>query len=356
MKQFNKYNYKVLALTFIVSLFVFACTEDDLIDPTGDFTYEVSAENPLLVAFEATATDGITLAWDFGDGGASIAMRPEHTYSAGGTYTVTMTIFGEEGSSPAEVSKSVTVVENPTASFSYEVNEKEVSFTSTTTATVSLSWDFGDGGTSTEANPTYTYADYGDYTVTLTANGAAGSTPAVVEKTVSVTEEVKVFEPVTVENADFALPGSGKQQNWSAVPGWASDSGASDSGVEAGGWWDTVSDNYRGYMKSSDPSVYNLTDHTIAEGEEILLNVDAFDIWNGPKFTATLYYNSGDGVRNVIATQTFNLVASQWNAIELSATATAESVGAKLGIEISTQSGDGGDGWTGFDDIQLFVK
>jgi len=356
MKKIKNNSMRITTVFLLLVFFVVACTKEDLVDPTGDFTYEINSENPMLVSFEATATNGITLAWDFGDGGSSIAKSPEHTYSAGGTYTVTMTIFGEEGSSPAEVSKSVTVVENPSAAFSYEVNEKEVSFTSTTTATVSLSWDFGDGETSTEANPVHTYADYGNYTVTLTAIGAEGSTSAVVEKTVSITEEVKTFEPVTVENANFELPGSGKQQNWSGVPGWASDSEASDSGVEAGGWWDSVSDNYRGYMKSSDPSVYNLTDHTIAEGEEILLNVDAFDIWNGPKFTATLYYNSGDGVRNVIATQTFNLVASQWNAIELSATATSESVGANLGIEISVQSGDGGDGWTGFDNVQLFVK
>jgi PKD repeat protein len=48
-------------------------------------------------------------------------------------------------------------------------------------------WDFGDGNTSTEQNPSHTYATYGVYTVTLTVNGTSsysrdipvGNTPVV---------------------------------------------------------------------------------------------------------------------------------------------------------------------------------
>ena len=35
-------------------------------------------------------------------------------------------------------------------------------------------WDFGDGNTSTEQNPTHTYADYGEYMVCLTITGDDG--------------------------------------------------------------------------------------------------------------------------------------------------------------------------------------
>jgi len=356
MKKLKNYNWRLYALSLLLLFFAAACTDDDPVDPSGDFTYEISAENPMAVSFEVSASNGVTLSWEFGDGGISIAASPQHTYAAGGTYEVTLTIFGEDGSTPAVISKSVTVVQNPTAAFSYEAVDLDVTFASTTTAAVSVSWDFGDGSTSTEANPTHTYADYGDYTVSLTATGAEGSLPATITKTVSVTEVVKTFEPVTVENADFSLPGSGKQTNWSAVPGWDSDTEATDSGVEVNGWWDSVADNYRGYKKSTDATTFNLTGHLISTGEEFKLQLNAFDIWNGPNVTVTLYYNSGDGTRNVIDTKTVSLVASQWNAIELIAMATTESVGGKLGIEISTASGDGGDGWTGFDDIQLFVR
>ncbi|WP_452176640.1 ThuA domain-containing protein [Georgenia satyanarayanai] len=39
---------------------------------------------------------------------------------------------------------------------------------------VTFAWDFGDGATSTEANPTHTYTEAGNYTVTLTVTNADG--------------------------------------------------------------------------------------------------------------------------------------------------------------------------------------
>jgi PKD repeat protein len=59
-----------------------------------------------------------------------------------------------------------------------------VTFTDTSTGTpTSWAWDFGDGATSTDQNPTHKFAP-GDYTVTLRATNANGST--------SVTHSVQV--------------------------------------------------------------------------------------------------------------------------------------------------------------------
>ncbi|NIM11614.1 MAG: PKD domain-containing protein, partial [Candidatus Aminicenantes bacterium] len=55
--------------------------------------------------------------------------------------------------------------------FTYTINCLTVNFTDTSTddgTIVSWLWDFGDGNTSTEQNPTHTYAADGTYTVTLT--------------------------------------------------------------------------------------------------------------------------------------------------------------------------------------------
>mgnify|MGYP000648652951 CR=1 FL=1 len=49
-------------------------------------------------------------------------------------------------------------------------------FRSYSTDAVSYLWDFGDGSTSTEANPNYTYAVGGLYTVTLTTISSDGLT------------------------------------------------------------------------------------------------------------------------------------------------------------------------------------
>ncbi len=350
MKQLFKYDLRFLAWALLLSLFFIGCSDDNPVDPTADFSYEIDANNSVLVHFEAIATNGVTLAWDFGDGSYSIAKSTSHQYSSGGTYNVKLIIYGEEGSTPAEVEKSVFVLQQPTANFNFEIEDLTVTFTSTTTGATTFAWDFGDGATSTEKNPVHSYADYGDYTVSFIASGQVESTPAMVTKLVSVQFNAPVFEPVTVENADFELPGTTKQQNWDNVPGWSSDSQAVDSGVEGGGPWTA-------FLYNKDPSVYNLTSHIIAEGEEFKLNFDAWDIYyGGDNFIATIYYDTGDGVRKVLATQAFVPA----NGLELLATATTASVGASLGIEFLTGSaGDpnwGNNGWTGFDSIQLFAK
>lgn len=65
-----------------------------------------------------------------------------------------------------------------------------VQFTDTSTNTpTSWSWDFGDElGTSTEQNPSYTYASGESYTITLTATNAGGSDTKIKTDYITVTE------------------------------------------------------------------------------------------------------------------------------------------------------------------------
>lgn len=355
MKKLLKYDLRFFVCSLLLSLFIVGCSDDEAVDPTGDFTYEVDANNTMLVHFTANANNGRTLAWDFGDGNYSIAKNTSHEFSAGGTYNVKLIIYGEDGSTPAETIQTVTVIQHPTANFNFTIDDLTVTFTAITTGADSFVWDFGDGNTSNDKNPVHTYGDYGSYTVTLIATGQVGSNPATVNKTVNVEFNAPVFELVTVENADLELPGSGNRiKDWASIPGWSSDNATVDSGVEKGGWWQTDSD-YAAVLFTGDSSAYNLTSHVIAEGEEFKLQLNGFDIWNGPKLVVTIYYDNGDGNRNVLATKTVDLTPGEWNAIELLATATPASVGANLGIEFSNISADGGDAWTSFDDIRLFA-
>jgi PKD repeat protein len=68
----------------------------------------------------------------------------------------------------------------PTASFTWSATALTVDFTDTSTdsdgTVVEWSWDFGDGGTSTQRNPSHTYAADGSYPVTLTATDNNGAT------------------------------------------------------------------------------------------------------------------------------------------------------------------------------------
>jgi PKD repeat protein len=62
-----------------------------------------------------------------------------------------------------------------------------VAFASTSVFATSYLWDFGDGNTSTEENPTHTYASNGDYTVTLEVNAdpALTATKTIVVRTIA---------------------------------------------------------------------------------------------------------------------------------------------------------------------------
>jgi PKD repeat protein len=160
--------------------------------PAGDivagFTAApVSGVKPLSVQFTdiSTSVSGITSwSWDFGDSGTSTDQSPLHEYITEGTYTVSLTVSGPDGSDIETKDDFIRVYATGeiTANFFVtppEGNEPlEVWFTDTSMSTsgiTSWSWDFGDGGTSTEQFPNYTYDDAGDYTVSLTVGGPDGT-------------------------------------------------------------------------------------------------------------------------------------------------------------------------------------
>lgn len=65
----------------------------------------------LVVTFTNTSSNAETYSWDFGDGNMSTEESPMHTYAAGGTYTVTLTVTspGQEEVATADV----TVIDIP---------------------------------------------------------------------------------------------------------------------------------------------------------------------------------------------------------------------------------------------------
>jgi PKD repeat protein len=135
---------------------------------------------PLEVCFADASTGTPTSwSWSFGDGGTSAEQNPCHTYTAPGSYTVSLTAANACSSDVETKSGYVQAGGLPTAAFSASLTSGclplEVCFTDQSSGyPASWSWDFGDGATSTQQNPCHTYAAPGSYTVSLTVSNGCG--------------------------------------------------------------------------------------------------------------------------------------------------------------------------------------
>ncbi len=107
----------------------------------------------------------------------------------------------------------------PTANFSFTTSDLTASFTDTSSDSdgtiVSRSWTFGDGGGSSVANPSHTYASGATYTVTLTVTDDDGDSDSV-SKSVTVTDPPGGGAPCTnCTEYNGSLTGTG---DWDAQP------------------------------------------------------------------------------------------------------------------------------------------
>jgi len=166
----------------------------------ADFTADRTQGNvPLRVEFTDQSTGDIdTWQWDFGDGSESEDQHPIHTYEKSGIYTVELTVIGDEDEDTATT--TITVYEPFQAAFTAEPTEGktplEVEFTDKSTGDIdSWQWDFGDGTTSIEQNPTHTYEEEGEYTVSLEVSSPEESDKA--------TKEIVVISPEEEYDAEI---------------------------------------------------------------------------------------------------------------------------------------------------------
>jgi len=156
--------------------------------------------------------------------------------------------------------------------------------------------------------------------------------------------------PPAVENSSFELPGTEKQSGFDNVPGWSTDTLCEDSGVETGytptdGEWTT-------YLMGGDPSVWQLTDRTIVQGDVYELKVDARITWQATTLQMSLYYVDR-GVRVPVATSEVALAdAMQEYTLAFSADDVPASIGRKIGIEFANVTAEGGN-WLGLDNVRL---
>ncbi len=202
--------------------------------PSVDFTW---TPNPTRIGMETSFTDLTTAGsrpvdnqwqwlWYFGDGDDSTEQNPKHTYTAEGTYTVSLTVF--DGEKLASVSKTITVLPpDLTALFTSDKTRifpdmsRQVQFTDQSLpgpgATItSWAWDFGDFQTSGEKNPSHTYGAAGSYDVSLTVVNNEPKT-----STLTKNKYIRVFQNTAldayVNAAETYPPAANLAKSWKSL-------------------------------------------------------------------------------------------------------------------------------------------
>jgi PKD repeat protein len=191
----------------------------------------------------------------------------------------------------------------PTANFTSTKNNLVVSFTDTSTDSdgtiASRAWTFDDGGTSTAANPSHTYAAAGTYTVTLTVKDNAGASSS---KSQSVTVATGGGNPGGALTSGVAVPDlsgvKGAQLNYyidvpanskSVTFAISGGTGDADLYIKRGAAPTTTSYDSRPYLSGNNESV--VVNNPAAARYYVMLR--GFAAFSGVKLVATVVANTG---------------------------------------------------------------
>jgi PKD repeat protein len=155
------------------------------VPPTASFTQSCTGLTCTFNGTGSTDSDGTitSYAWTFGDGATATGSTTNHTYTAGGTYQVKLTVTDNAAATNSKTTPVTVTAPNvpPTASFTQSCTGLTCTFNGTSSTDsdgtiTSYAWTFGDGATATGSTTNHTYTAGGTYQVKLTVTDNATAT------------------------------------------------------------------------------------------------------------------------------------------------------------------------------------
>lgn len=223
----------VATLTVVFEKYVSAALTLDITEYSGCDPHTLTT----LVNLSVNAN---TYVWDFGDGSPPVTTTdptpPNHTYTTGGTYTITLTASNSCNTAIATIAPII-IVDGPTADFNTNLpgnlgcSPQNTIFTNTSVNVQpanNYQWDMGNGNTynNTTNPPNQTYTT-GTYDVTLIAGNACGTDTIVQTITIDTIPIVGLIvdpdtgcTPLTVTSTNTST-GNPINFNWYVDGFWA---------------------------------------------------------------------------------------------------------------------------------------
>lgn len=149
-----------------------------------------------------------------------------------------------------------------------------VNFTNYSSNASSFVWDFGDGSSSTLANPSHTFAAYGNYTVMLYASGGSCGSDTLIE-----------IDYITVDPANpciVVMPASGFAPTQTSCSGMLYDNGG-----PSGNYLDNQDASVTIAPTGASNVIINFTEFNIEPGDAGYCNYDYLEIFDGPNTSST---------------------------------------------------------------------
>lgn len=225
-------NWMMCCVAGIVLMFM---QKTSIAQVTADFASNITAGcSPLIVQFTDLSTGPVTSwSWNFGNGNVSTQKNPGAIYIAAGCYTVRLIVSDGTVSDTMIKSCYITVFQNPSPAITADVTQGcvplPVNFTDISVPgsapIITRIWDFGDGNTSTAQNPSHTFVNAGNFTITISlidSNGCVANRTynnfirvgAIPVANFGSDVNSSCVPPLTVNFADSSSPLSGMNYFW----------------------------------------------------------------------------------------------------------------------------------------------
>ena len=182
----NAYRLPLLALFILTAAALTGCaTSVEMVSMEGPERLETNQSGTFSAMVNEDADPPVTYDWDFGDGSSGSGASADHSFADPGTYSVTVTASNRKGKASMSESGTVVVVPPPVPAQILAVlsnnnnpdTQSAVEFSANVRgdAPLTYAWSFGEGTSSADPQPTHTFMEAGNYTVSLEVSNAHGS-------------------------------------------------------------------------------------------------------------------------------------------------------------------------------------